>query len=129
MGGVIALRNEHIAENEGCADIAHSQKLPAYEGESFVTLGGRAIVRLKPIARVESRWIAVDVSAIQFCSSRTVMLIAQNFDLGRDQLANAAWHVRFPRWCRGVVLRHTGVEKTLFAGLSPSLREAEIGRA
>ena len=101
--GVIALWNQYESKNERGADIAHSQKLTAHEGETFVALRvvviwQRAIIRLKPITRVESRWIAVDVSAIQFRSSRTTMMIAENFDFVRDQFSNPAWHVRFARW-------------------------------
>src|SRR3984893_13999409 len=100
MRGVIALRNQYVTKNEGCADIAHRQKLSAHESKAFVALGviviwQRAIVRLKPVSGVEGRWVAIDEGAVQFGRARTVMMVAQNFHFVRNQFSNATGYIRF----------------------------------
>ena len=55
------------------------------------------------------------------------MVIAEHLQFVCNQFSNPRRYVRFARWSGGVVLGNAGVEKTLVAGLSPSLRESSAG--
>src|SRR6266567_467566 len=129
MGGVISLRDQDVPQDEGCADIAHRQKLSAHEGKTFFALGviriwQSDIVGLEPIAGVERRRIAIDEGAVQLRSSWTVVMISQHFQFVRDQFSNPTWYVRFARWSCRVVLRNLGVEYAVVPGFPPGLSHA-----
>src|SRR6266567_7824508 len=129
MRGVITLRNQYVTQNESCAHVAHRQKLAANERESFFALGvivirQRDIVGLKPVASIEGRRIAIDVSAVQFRSSRSVMMIPEHFQFVCDQISDPRRNIRFARGGRSVMLGNAAVEDAAVFGFPPSLGDA-----
>ena len=125
--GVVALRDQDVAQNERGSAIAHREELTANDLNSFLVLDvvvirQRTIIRLEPVARTVSGGIAVDVSAVEPCPTRAMMVMAQCFDLGGEEFSDPLRDIGFARWRGGVVLREQAANESLFTHLPPSLR-------